>query len=292
MKSSIEAVEEITTLLDRLNSVIRSAFGAQQKERAEVEKEEPAVEAKEPAIEIPEESASVASNGEAKANKSALVREYLKKHGTDVRPKDVVEGIKREHGVEVNPSLVSLLRSKAAAGKGAKAKQAKAVSGSSLIRNYLEAHGLEVSNTEVVDFVKKQHGVVVRPTLVSSVRMNLKKSGHKVSKTKKVLIHKAKSGRGPTMPSVVIETLKKAGEEGLELSEVTKKVLKSGYVYKGEKGIAGLTQNVFQALHNLSKKIAHPGFKGNTPVVLHKKAPGQRFGRYRLNPKALKNRVA
>ena len=288
-----EKVEEMVSIVDKLGSLLRGILGATKEEVpsgvAEVIKEETQV-----SVEEPVKSETVESNGQAKANKSDLVREFFKKHGIDVRNKDVVEGIKKETGVDVAPSLVSFLRSKqaekktrASAKKEPKVWTSRVTSGSALIREYLERHGLDSPNEEVVKHVKKTKGVDVRPTLVSSVRMILKKKGIKTEKIKK-----ARVGRGPTMPSVVIETLKKAGGEGLELSEVTKKVLKSGYEYKGSKGIAGLTQNVFQALHNLSKKIAHPGFKGNTPVVLHEKTPGQRFGRYKLNPKAMKNKVA
>ena len=299
-KSSVdvgEKVEEMVSIVDKLSSLLRGILGATKEEipsgAAEVIKEETV------SVEEPVKSETVESNGQAKANKSELVREFFKKHGNDVRNKDVVEGIKKETGVDVAPSLVSFLRGKQAekkarpsAKKEPKMWTSRVTSGSALIREYLERHGLDSSNEEVVKYVKKTKGVDVRPTLVSSVRAILKKKGMKTERIKRVPGQKARVGRGPTMPMAVIETLKRAGGEGLELSEVTKKVLKSGYEYKGSKGIAGLTQNVFQALHNLSKKIAHPGFKGNTPVVLHEKTPGQRFGRYKLNPKAMKNKVA
>jgi hypothetical protein len=296
-------VEEMVTMVDKLSSLLRGILGAEKSEvpsgAAEFVKEEAREEdawEETTTAETAVKAESVVSNGQAKASKSDLVRDFFKKHGTEVRNKDVVETIKKESGVELTESLVSALRKKISE-RGAKAKAHKekeprawtsrVTSGSALIREYLEENGLDSPNDEVVNHLKKK-GVEVRPTLVSSVRAILKKKGVKTTRIKR----KVKPGRGPTMPSVVVEALKKAGKEGMELSEVAQKVLKSGYVYKGGKGIHGITQNVFQALHSLSKKIAHPGFKGTTPVVIHEKNPGQRFGRYKLNPKAVKNKVA
>jgi len=305
-----EKVEEMVSIVDKLGSLLRGILCVEKEDipsgDAEIKEKEEAPESEsieatlpeetrhEPITETPVEEESVASNGQAKKSKSDLVREFLRKHGTEVRNKDVVEAIRRESGVELTESLVSSLRKKASEKKPMAKKKgenrvwtSRVTSGSSLIREYLEENGLDSPNEEVVKHLKKK-GVEVRRTLVSSVRADLKKKGFKTSKVK----IKSKSGRGPTMPSAVIEALKKAGKEGMELSEVAQKVVKSGYVYKGNKGIHGITQNVFQALHSLSKKIAHPGFKGTTPVVIHEKNPGQRFGRYKLNPKAVRNKVA
>jgi hypothetical protein len=299
-------VEEMVSIVDKLGSLLRGILGAKKEEIASESPESSGEEVQkkdsweddweETPTETPVKAESVKSNGQAKASKSDLVRDFFGKHGTEVRNKDVVEAIKKESGIELTESLVSALRKKfserGAKGKAHKEKEPKVwtnrvTSGSALIREYLEENGLDSPNDEVVNNLKKR-GVEVRPTLVSSVRAILKKKGVKTTRIKR----KVKAGRGPTMPSVVIEALKKAGKEGLELSEIAKKVLKSGYEYKGSKDIHGLTQNVYQALHNLSKKIAHPGFKGSVPVVLHEKTPGQRFGRYKLNPKAVKNKVA
>ena len=253
--------------------------------------ESPMVES--PMVESPMVEETVKSNGQAKASKSYLVREFFNKHGTEVRNKDVVESIRRETGVEVTPSLVSFLRSKGSekksgvsARKETKIVTNRVVSGSSIIREYLTQHGLDSDNEEVVNHVKKTRGLNVRATLVSSVRADLKRKNIKTGRMTKFVGKKSGARKGPTMPKAVIYTLKKAGKDGLELSEIAQKVMKLGYEYKGGKSIAGITQNVFQALNNLSKKIAHPGFKGNAPVVIRDKMPGQRVGRYRLNPKA------
>lgn len=291
-KSSEGLVEEAVSMVERLGELLKGILGVKKEEvpagAAEIIEESEA-----PVAEAPMKDETVESNGQAKASKSDLVREFLKKHGTEVRNKDVVEAIKRETGVEVTASLVSILRGKESekkkgpqARKDTKVSTSRVVSGSAVIREYLEQHGLDSSNEEVVKHVKKTKGLDVRPTLVSSVRAHLKRRGIKTSRIKKFVGKKPKAGRGPTMPAAVIETLKRAGKEGLELSEVAQRVMKSGYEYKGNKDIHGFTQNVYQALHNLSKRIAHPGFKGNTPVVIHEKTPGHRVGRYKLNPKA------
>jgi hypothetical protein len=321
-----EKVEEMVSIVDKLGSLLRGILGAKKEdipsgvveiveEKSESMKEDTPSkvaeifeeksesmkeslsedETHEPIMKVAVEPKSVSSNGQAKVKKSDIVREFFEKHGTEIRNKDVVEIIKKEKGVELTESLVSILKKKisenqsksvARKDKEPKVWTSRVTSGSALIREYLEENGIETSNEEVVNHLKKK-GVKVKPTLVSSVRAILKKKGIKTSKMRR----KVKTVRGPTMPSAVVEALKKAGK-GMELSEVAQKVVKSGYVYKGNKGIHGITQNVFQALHSLCKKTAHPGFKGTTPVVIHEKVPGQRFGRYRLNPKAVKNKVA
>lgn len=296
-----QSLEEMASLVEKLGSMLR---GIMKTKREEVPPGGAVVEAEAPAetkTETEETTTKAESNGEV--NKSELVRSYFKRHGIDSRNKDVIEGIKKESGVEVAASMVSFIKSKlpekeraekkesTKKSEGSKVWTSKAVSGSALIRDYLDDHGLDASNDEVVNHIKKTKGVDVKPTLVSSVRAMLKRKGRKTSKvaakvgTIKVAAKKG-ARKSPTMPSVVVEVLKKAPKEGLELSEVTLKALKSGYKYGGKKDIQGLTQNVYQALHTLSKKIAHPGFKGKTAIVIHE---GRR---YRLNPKALKNRVA
>lgn len=299
MSHALEEIENVrrdmASLVEKLGSMLR---GIMTTKKEEVPPGGAVIEAEETKEAAPAETAVKAeANGEV--NKSELVRSYFKKHGHDVRNKEVIEGIKKESGVEVAASMVSFIKSRLSEKEKPSKKEAakkpeatkvwtsKAVSGSALIRDYLESHGLESSNDEVVSHVKKTKGVDVKPTLVSSVRAMLKRKGYKTSKVAAVKVGTKVGGRkGPTMPSVVVEVLKKAPKEGLELSEVALKALKSGYKYGGKKDIAGLTQNVYQALHTLSKRIAHPGYKGKTAVVLHE---GRR---YKLNPKAVKSRVA
>lgn len=305
MNHSIDEIEgvrkEMASLVEKLGSMLRGILSTKTEDvpfGGAVIEEKVATEAVSAPSEITP-SAKAESDGEV--NKSELVRSYFKRHGLETRNKDVVEGIKKESGVDVHASMVSFIKAQVAQKSESGKKEApkksaetkvwtgKAVSGSALIREYLEAHGLDASNEEVVDHVKKTKGVSVKPTLVSSVRAALKRRGFKTSKVSVAKTDvRRMTKRGPTMPSVVVEILKKAGKNGMELSEVTLQARRSGYQYRGNKGIAGLTQNVFQALHTLSKKIAHPGFKGRTAVVIHE---GRR---YRLNPKAkiANNKVA
>ena len=78
-------------------------------------------------------------------------------------------------------------------------------------------------------------------------------------------------------------------KQGLRLSDILTGIKKSGkYDYRGEKGEQGLKQTVYQALNTLKKKKAHPGWKGETSVVIHDKA----IKRYRLNPKAKREYAA
>lgn len=57
-------------------------------------------------------------------NKSQLVRSYFEKHGLDVRPKDVIEAIKKAEKIEVEPALVSIIKKKLGGAKKVKAKTA------------------------------------------------------------------------------------------------------------------------------------------------------------------------
>jgi len=301
MKTSFDAIEnvrkEMISLSERLGSLLQGIMGAQK----EVEEEATGEQREESAVseiqesEIQEkaeapatfESATFESNGEAKKkpNQSELVREYFRIHGLDVRNKEVVEAIKKEKGVEVTPSLVSYLKSRLAASDKVRRKMTVTgrkkttfvASASALIRDYLEKHGLDSSNEEVVQYIKRTRGVEARPTLVSSVRAIMKKKGFRTSK---VSAQKKARHKGPTLVEVAVEILKKGPKSGMELSDVAEKALRSGYEYKGKKNLAGLTQNVYQALHTLTKTIPHRGFKGRIAVV---KKEGHL---YKLNPKA------
>lgn len=292
MNTSFEAIEKVredmVSLTERLGSLVRSLMGAQ----AEEKKEEKAPVAAEAASAV-----SVEGNGKAKPSQSELVRRYLKEHG-EARNKDIIDLIKRHHGVDVAASLVSYLRSKEFA-KGAPKKKSKAptaskmparteriVSGSAIIRHYLERNP-GASNEEVVKELKKTRKIEVRPTLVSSVRAILKKKGMKTSKIKRKAKGK-KARKGLPMPALVVRALERGPRDGMKLREMTEKVVASGYEYHGSKGWEGIAQNVYQAVHALSKTVSHPGYEGKTPVILHDEASK----RWRLNPKAVKKDVA
>jgi hypothetical protein len=304
MSTSIEKVrEELISIAEKLGSLARGLVGESPKESAGAG-EEPETAAdtetapvQESVMAIAEVEHAVESNGKAKSttkklNQSELVREFLKKHH-GVRNKDIIEAIKKEHGIEVNPSLVSYIRNSSATKKAmpkvsrmkiqkevrkSVARTAAIRSGSSLIREYLEKHP-DASNEEVVKELKKSKKVEVRPTLVSSVRAILKRMSGKTSKIS------SKPRKGLPMTALVVKILEKSPKDGVRLSELSKKAVDAGYEYRGEKGAAGVTQNVYQALHALSRQIPHPGYEGKTAVVLH---DGMRW---RLNPKA-KKRIA
>lgn len=59
-------------------------------------------------------------------NRSELIRAYFKKYGTDARPRDVIESLKKE-GVEVAPALVSIVKSKLNGGVKVSSKKEKTV---------------------------------------------------------------------------------------------------------------------------------------------------------------------
>lgn len=284
--------EELVSLAERLKSLVRGMVGEENKEVSEVANfPVEAIEQVAEMVGVPKES--VESNGEAnaterKASQSDLVRKFLKDHG-GVRNRDIIESIRKDHGVEVNPSLVSYLRH-SSVGKNEKkvsrmkihkasrkqvAKTKDMRSGSSLIREYLE-RSPNASNEEVVKELKKGKKIEVKPTLVSSVRALLKRQEGRTSKVFE------KTKKSLPMTTIVVKVLERAPRDGIKLSEIAKKSIDAGYEYRGSKGKVGVTQNVYQALHALSRQIPHQGYEGKDPVVIH---DGMRW---RLNPKAKK----
>lgn len=303
MKSSFEAFEsareEIVSLVERLDNLVRGIFGGRSAE--EVAKEETAVVKEESVVAEAASAETVKSNGEAQAkegriNQSELVRRYLGEH-PEARNKDIIDMINKDHGIEVAASLVSALRAKGRSEKkkGRTAVVAKktreVVSASSLIREHLERDP-DASNEEVVKSLKKAKRISVKPTLVSSVRAHLKRKGFKTSKVagrKPMKTAKVrKTRKGLPMPALVVKVLEKAPREGVKLYDLAEKVIAAGYDYRGKKGPEGVVQNVYQAVHALSKTIPHAGYEGKTAVVLHDEANK----RWKLNPKAVKKDVA
>lgn len=301
MNSTIEAFEEVrevreelVSIAKRLGDIIGSAVGISTKKTEE------------PVSEEPVKTESVGHDGEAvapkggKVSQSDLVRSYIKKHA-DLRNKEIIDLINKDHGVEVAASLVSALRSrergeKKRGPKGRSRVPAKAVarktgevvSDSSLIRECLERNP-DASNEDVVKDLKRSKRMEVKPTLVSSVRANLKKKGAKTSRVVSRKPTKAKKNRkGLPMPALVVKVLEKAPREGIKLVDLAEKVIAAGYDYRGSKGPEGVVQNVYQAVHTLSKTIPHAGYEGKTAVVLHDEANK----RWKLNPKAVKKDVA
>jgi len=199
-----------------------------------------------------------------KLNQSELIRNYFKEHGLEVRNKNIIDVIKRKDNIEIAPSLVSIIRSKMKEFKG------KNTSLSSIIKRYFEKNGLESSNEQVLRFLQRIKIFDAKPNLISSIRMILKKRIVQNSTVEE------ENKKGPSMPSVIIEALKNGPEEGMNLSQVAEKVLSYGYNYQGKKDLAGLTQNVYQTLHALSKST-----EDTNSIVFHDKDARK----YRLNLK-------
>jgi hypothetical protein len=171
------------------------------------------------------------------------------------------------------------------------------VNKSELIRNYFEKHGMESRNKDLIDAIRKSKDVELNPTLVSIIRKSM--GSKRVSKTRaqKMSLKVAKKAgkaresdlAGLPMTALCARILQKTrGREGLKLAEIADLVIQSGYKYAGSKGREGVVQNVYQALHNLSKKTAHPGYEGQVAVILK----DETSHRYRLNPKAKFKNVA
>jgi len=300
MNSSFEAVEEkmkeAVSYVDKAVAILRGVFTTSA-EKAPATEQAPVAE--HAAVPAAVEANGQAEKKEEKLSQSEMVRRCIKSN-PEARPKDVIDIIKREHGVEVAASLVSYIRSKEAnkrpraavrkadAAKKPHAKTARIVSSSSLIREYLEKNP-KAENEEVVGELKKSHKVDVRPTLVSSVRAILKRKGFKTGRiSAKTTAKEKKDRKGLPMPALVVRVLERAGRDGMKLREMTDKVIAAGYEYQGNKGWEGIAQNVYQAVHSLSKTIPHAGYEGKTPVVLHDSASK----RWKINRKAVKKKVA
>ena len=260
-------------------------------------------------------------------NKSELIRNYFEKHGMGSRNKDLIYAIRKSKDVELNPTLVSIIRknieskrvSKTRAQKMAvvgvaaeapaatgtvlsngqtKSRKTGGVNKSELIRNYFEKHGMGSRNKDLIYAIRKSKGVELNPTLVSIIRNNIESKRVSKTRVQKVLkVKKAGKARAVTgsnlaglpMTALCARILQKIrGSEGLKLAEIADLVIQSGYKYAGSKGREGVVQNVYQALHNLSKKTAHPGYEGQVAVILK----DETSHRYRLNPRAKFKNVA
>lgn len=173
---------------------------------------------------------------------------------------------------------------------------------SQLIRDYFEKHGIDSRPKDVIVALKEQHSIEVAPALVSIIKGKLSttkapkaKKAPKV-KAAKVKATKEKVAKAPKtevkesklpLPALC-EKILSSSREGYKLGDVAELVAKAGYEYTGEKGHKGLVQNVYQALYNLCREKKHPGYEGETAVVIH----DETSKRYRINPKAKKKTAA
>lgn len=160
------------------------------------------------------------------------------------------------------------------------------VNKSALIRDYFEKHS-EAKNSEVIEYMKKVYNLEAMPSLVSTVKVHMKKP-KKAGRPKKAET-KAKGRRGrkskgglPMVACVTRVLSKSKSKQGSRAEDILEGVKKLGYVYSGDKGDAGFLNCVYQALHDLSKDKARSGWKGSGPVLLHDKETHT----WKLNPRA------
>ena len=86
------------------------------------------------------------AGGEPKVNKSAAVREYLKEH-KGAMPKEVVAALK-EQGLDVAPSMVSIIRAKSKVKRAVRqAAEAKASHATNAGAKLTQADGLDAALT-------------------------------------------------------------------------------------------------------------------------------------------------
>lgn len=131
MNAALKTLEKIKESLETLNTTIRGFMEkAKEETAAEVAVVEP--EAVQVAAEAPAAVAAVETNGQAKrkgwkggVNRSDLVRDYFRKHGMDVRNKDLIDSLQKTHKVKIEPSLVSAIRRSISEGKKPKKKITK-----------------------------------------------------------------------------------------------------------------------------------------------------------------------
>lgn len=90
--------------------------------------------------------AAAITDGAAKVNKSAMIREHLKAH-KDAKPKEIVAALK-EKGIDVSPNMVSIVKAKAKVKRAKRqATEAKASHDSSAVAKAASASGLDAALT-------------------------------------------------------------------------------------------------------------------------------------------------
>ena len=155
---------------------------------------------------------------------------------------------------------------------------------SSIIRDIFRKNP-EAKNSEVIAHMKKAHNIEVKPSLVSTVKIEMGKKTRRAEKkeTKAKGRRGRKSKGGLPLPACVTRVLSKSkSKQGFKAQNVMEGVKKLGYVYSGDKGDAGFLNCVYQALVGLRKDKARSGLKGSGPVLLHDKETHT----WKLNPRA------
>ena len=149
---------------------------------------------------------------------------------------------------------------------------------SQLVREYISSNR-QARNMEIVAHFKGE-GIKVPASLVSLIKKEFHPSP-KTGKVKAKAKKKVENISGLPMPAMVARCLK-GHPDGVKLKELAMLVKRAGYKYGGDKGDLGIAQGVYQALYSLNQKKAHPGWVGETAVVLHDSGSK----RWRLNPRA------
>lgn len=152
------------------------------------------------------------------------------------------------------------------------------VNKSQLIRDCFENLGKNARPKDVIEKLRKEHGVDVAASLVSITKSKMNGNSEKVEKkpeVEKVYV---------SLPNAVKKALDE-NKDGLGIKELSQMIDQFGYEYNGDKGEKGKYNNVYQCVHALSQEKAHPGYEGTEPVVIHDKSKHV----YYLNPKAQKS---
>lgn len=228
---------------------------------------------------VPAEEPKARKNLNGGINRSQLVRDFFVKN-KNARNKDAVAFLKAEHNVVVSPELVSIVRTKLGIVRTKPgAMREKGENRSELIRNFFEKN-TEARNKDAIKFLREK-GVKVSPDLVSSVRsrLGMKTTRKKVEKVKALRVKTRKSDLPLT--AIVTRALK-GSRNGYKLAELADLSVKAGYQYGGDRGRDGIIANVYQAVRSLHEKKYHPGWAGETSVVMH----DVESKRWKLNPKA------
>lgn len=124
MSTALKTLEKIKESLDGLNRMIQGFVEKAAKEEAVVETTEVA-ETTEKAPEAVKEAPALSvvveerrrGRGKSGINRSDLIREYFRKHGMEVKNKDLIESLEKAHKIKFEPSLVSTIRKKMHEGK-------------------------------------------------------------------------------------------------------------------------------------------------------------------------------
>jgi hypothetical protein len=129
MSTALKTLEKIKESLDGLNSMIRGFMEKAGEEAVVgVEAAKPEVAETDGEVKVEVKASEELRPGRRKGgiNRSDLIREHFRKHGMEIKNKDLIESLEKTHKVKIEPSLVSTIRKKMHEGKKpAKAAKAK-----------------------------------------------------------------------------------------------------------------------------------------------------------------------